>query len=291
MIHSMTGYHKLSFDYTGKTIHIEVKSLNSKSLDINTRIPSVYKEYELSVRELIHKYLVRGKVEFAIYVDLTDASYAATINQSLFINYYHQIKQISSETGIPIDNDIFSVITRFPDILQSDRQTIDEDEWKAISIKIEECLEMVSQFRKDEGISLETDIKQATEHILKLTDEVEKYEESRIKDVRSRMENNLKKLTESPDFEQNRFEQELIYYIEKLDINEEKVRLRNHCKYFLETIDSNQSAGKKLGFISQEMGREINTLGSKANHMEIQKIVVEMKESLEKIKEQVLNIL
>ena len=291
MTQSMTGYHKLSFDYAEKTIHIEIKSLNSKHLDTSTRIPSIYKEKELAIRELIHKQLVRGKVEFNIYVDMCGVSQASVINQDLFISYYKQLKEISDKAGIPFETDVFSVISKLPDILKQERQEIEDDEWNTILEKTKECLNMVAQYRTDEGVSLEEDIRNATNNILTMVNEVEPFETSRITEVKNRLLKNLEKLSETPEIDQNRFEQELIYYLEKLDINEEKVRLRNHCNYFLETLALNIPVGKKLGFIAQEMGREINTMGSKANDVNIQKIVVRMKDELEKIKEQVLNIL
>lgn len=291
MTQSMTGYNKLSFSYAEKTIHIEIKTLNSKHLDISTRIPSIYKTKELVIRELIHRNLVRGKIEFNIFVDMGGASQAAKINQELFVEYYNQLKGLSTNANIPMDSDVFSIITRFPDIMKQEREEIEDEEWNAILGKTEEALEMVTQYRKDEGLSLEKDVLGSTQRINKLIDDIIPFEEARITNVRARLMASLEKLIDKSKIDEGRFEQELTFYLEKLDINEEKVRLRNHCEYFIENLKSDIPSGKKLGFIAQEMGREINTLGSKANDLEIQKIVVEMKDELEKIKEQILNIL
>ncbi len=290
MIQSMTGYHKLSFNYAEKTIHIEIKTLNSKYLDINTRIPSVYKEKELAIRELIHNKLTRGKVEYNIYVDLSGSSSSTVLNQDLFIDYYNQLKEIAQKANIPFETDAFAVISKMPDIMKQERQEIEDEEWNNILAKTNECLDMVIQYRKDEGISLDKDIRQSTQNIQNMIYEVEPFEANRIEEVKKNLSKQLEKLPKSIETDKNRFEQELIYYLEKLDINEEKVRLRNHCNYFIETLNADTSSGKKLGFIAQEMGREINTMGSKANDSNIQKIVVQMKDELEKIKEQVLNI-
>lgn len=291
MTQSMTGYHKLSFDYAEKTIHIEIKSLNSKHLDIGSRIPAIYKEKELAIRELIHKHLVRGKIEFNIYVDMCGSTQASSINQDVFISYYEQLKEIAAKTDLTLNHEAISAITRFPDILKQTRQEIEDDEWNTILDKTKTALEMVVSYRKDEGVSMEKDIRESVLRIESLISEVEPFEKARIEEVKNRLKTNLEKLSDIPEMDENRFEQELIYYLEKLDINEEKVRLRNHCNYFLETLKISGPVGKKLGFIAQEMGREINTMGAKANQQAIQKIVVDMKDELEKIKEQLLNIL
>ncbi len=291
MTQSMTGYHKLSFDYAEKTIHIEIKTLNSKHLDINTRVPSIYKEKELAIRELIHKYLIRGKVEFSIFVDMCGSTQASTINQDLFLSYYKQLQDIAKKTDLDLKHDAFSVISRFPDIMRQERQEIEDDEWNTILSQTKACIDQVVQYRIDEGVSLKKDVLQSVNHIIELVEKVEPFEKSRIQEVKTRLMNNLEKLADTPEIDANRFEQELIYYLEKLDINEEKVRLRNHCAYFQDTIKLDIPVGKKLGFIAQEMGREINTMGAKANQVDIQKIVVEMKDELEKVKEQLLNIL
>ncbi len=291
MTQSMTGYHKLSFDYAAKTIHIEIKSLNSKHLDISARIPSIYKEKELAIRELIHKHLVRGKIDFNIFVDMCGSTQASNINQDVFISYYEQLKEIAAKTDLELNHEAVSVISRFPDILKQSRQEIEDDEWNTIMEQTKTALEMVVSYRKDEGVSMEKDIRESVERIESLIDKVEPFEQTRIEEVKSRLKTNLAKLADLPEMDENRFEQELIYYLEKLDINEEKVRLRNHCTYFVENLNMSMPVGKKLGFIAQEMGREINTMGAKANQQDIQKIVVEMKDELEKIKEQLLNIL
>ncbi|MGM0624791.1 MAG: YicC/YloC family endoribonuclease [Bacteroidota bacterium] len=291
MTQSMTGYHKLSFAYAEKTIHIEIKSLNSKYLDISTRMPSVYKEKELAIRELIHKKLMRGKVEYNIYVDMMPGANSTEINKELFVSYYEQLKQLRDQHNIPMDDNVMQIISNMPDIMKQEREKIADAEWDMILSMTEEALQQVIAYRKDEGKSLKEDVKAATIKIASLMDEVAPFEESRIENTRTRLKANLEKINEKLEVDEGRFEQELVYYLEKFDINEEKVRLKNHCNYFLETLDKEGPVGKKLGFITQEMGREINTLGSKANDPDIQRIVMIMKEELEKIKEQILNIL
>ncbi len=291
MTQSMTGYHKLSFDYAEKTIHIEIKTLNSKYLDINTRIPSIYREKELAIRELIHKELKRGKVEYNIYVDMMPGAQSTEINKELFAAYYQQLKDISTSEGIPMDKDIMNVISRMPDIMKQEREEIEDEEWDTILAKTGEAIDQVVAYRKDEGVSLHQDVKRSVTAIEQLMEDLLPYEANRIENTRERLMSNLEKLQDKPELDPNRFEQELVYYLEKFDINEEKVRLKNHCRYFAETLEKDGPVGKKLGFISQEMGREINTLGSKANDPDMQRIVVMMKEELEKIKEQVLNTL
>ncbi|MFP4664694.1 MAG: YicC/YloC family endoribonuclease [Bacteroidales bacterium] len=291
MTQSMTGYHKLSFAYAEKTIHIEIKSLNSKYLDISTRMPSVYKEKELAIRELIHKKLMRGKVEYNIYVDMMPGANSTEINKELFVSYYEQLKLLRDQYNIPMDDNVMQVISNMPDIMKQEREEIADEEWDLILSKTEEALQQVIAYRKDEGKSLKEDVKAATMKIASLMDCVAPFEESRVENTRTRLKANLEKIKDKIEIDEGRFEQELVYYLEKFDINEEKVRLKNHCNYFLETLGKEGPVGKKLGFITQEMGREINTLGSKANDPDIQRIVMIMKEELEKIKEQILNIL
>lgn len=291
MIQSMTGYNKISFDYAEKNITIEIKSLNSKYIDISTRIPSVYKEKELEIRDKIRKHLNRGKIEFSIYVDLYNGNTSNEINKDVFVSYYNQLKEISEESGIPLNGNVMEVISKFPDIMKQEKEKIKDEEWNLILDKINESLLELVDFRKDEGKSLKQDVEKSNNKILNLLEYLSEFEDARMDNIKDRLKQNLEKIKDKTDYDENRFEQELIFYLDKYDINEEKVRLKNHCEYFSETIDKYDMPGKKLGFIAQEMGREINTLGSKANDSEIQKIVVQMKEELDKIKEQLLNIL
>lgn len=291
MIQSMTGYHKLSFDHASKTIHIEIKSLNSKHADISMCIPPEYKEKELTLRELIKQYLKRGKIEYTIYMDKHAHDDTGKINKTAFTSYYRQLKDISENENIPMDPNIMQVISRMPDIMKQEKKKLSDKEWECILFHTKSALENVVQYRINEGHSMYKDIKASAENIITLLTKIKPFKESRIENTRQRLLTNLDKLQNKTDYDDNRFEQELAYYLEKLDINEEEIRLKSHCNYFLETIENEEMAGKKLGFITQEMGREINTLGSKANDMNIQKIVVEMKEELEKIKEMILNVL
>ncbi|MDA3819036.1 MAG: YicC family protein [Candidatus Delongbacteria bacterium] len=291
MIHSMTGYHKLNFDYMDKTIQIEIKSLNSKYLDISTRIPPVYKEKEMHIRDLIKKHLQRGKIEYSIHIDTNkDAETAPEINNSVFTSYYRQLERISENNNIPMDKNIMQVISKMPDILKQKEESISNEEWNALLSHTEKALEKMQEYRISEGHSMHDDMVSSINKIKSLIPEIENYEKERIESTKNRLLAALNKLESNAGYDKNRFEQELIYYLEKLDINEEKVRLANHCDYFIQTLDKDNMPGKKLGFISQEIGREINTLGSKANEMHIQKMLVEMKEELEKIKEMILNI-
>jgi uncharacterized protein (TIGR00255 family) len=291
MIHSMTGYHKLSFDYKEKTIQIEIKSLNSKFLDISTRIPAVYKEKEIFIRDLIKQYLHRGKIEYSIYIETSkDAETAPEINKSVFTSYYRQLERISNKNSIPMDDNIMQVISKMPEILKQETEKISDDEWDALLSNTKKALEKMLEYRINEGRSMYDDILASVNAVKLIIHQIEPYEKDRIESIKKRLLISLDKLEDKMDYDKNRFEQELIYYLEKLDINEEKVRLTNHCDYFIQTMEKDTIPGKKLGFISQEMGREINTLGSKANEMHIQKKVIEMKEELEKIKEMILNI-
>ncbi|MEA3448513.1 MAG: YicC/YloC family endoribonuclease [Bacteroidota bacterium] len=292
MIHSMTGYHKLSFDYLDKTIQIEIKSLNSKYLDISTRIPAVYKEKEMHILDMIKKHLQRGKIEYSIHIDThKDAEMAPEINNTVFTSYYRQLERISKNNNIPMDENIMQVISKMPDILKQKEEEISTEEWNTLMSHTEKAIEKMQEYRINEGGSMHDDMLSSINKIKSLIPEIETYEKERMKSTKNRLLTALNNLDSKADYDKNRFEQELIYYLEKLDINEEKVRLTNHCDYFIHTLNNDDMPGKKLGFISQEMGREINTLGSKANEMHIQKMVVEMKEELEKIKEMILNVL
>ncbi|MGM0503919.1 MAG: YicC/YloC family endoribonuclease [Bacteroidota bacterium] len=291
MIKSMTGYGKAECELKDKKITLEIKTLNSKNLDIFTKIPGIYKEKELDIRSEISKKLERGKVEFVLYYETTDFSKATTINPAVVKNYYHQLKTIADELNISSQEQLLQTIMRLPDTLSTEHEEINSEEWKAVLSTIGKAIEQVNEFRSQEGLHLEKDMKQRIETIDRLKDDLSNYEEARIERVKERLRENIKMLFEEHEVDNNRFEQEIIYYLEKLDITEEKVRLTNHCQYFTEMLNQGNAIGKKLGFIAQEIGREINTIGSKANDPDMQKNVVLMKDELEKIKEQVLNIL
>lgn len=291
MIQSMTGYGKSTVTYNDKKIVVEIKSLNSKALDISARIAPLYREKEMEIRNMIAKNLERGKVDFCLWIE-KDATEAATpINKALVQNYYNQIKEISDTCNIPLPQDWFYTLLRMPDVLSKvDIQTLEEDEWNAAKKAVEEAINALVNFRKQEGEALEKKFNEKINNIESLLHSIEPYEKERVTKIRERITDALEK-TIDVDYDKNRLEQELIYYIEKLDINEEKQRLANHLKYFRETMANGHGQGKKLGFIAQEMGREINTTGSKSNHAEMQNIVVQMKDELEQIKEQVLNVM
>lgn len=289
MIQSMTGFGRATLILPEKKISVEVKSLNSKQVDINTRIPSFYKEKELEVRSLLSSKLRRGKIELSIFIENTDSNSQHKINKDLVENYINSLQNLGDEKISA--GELLNIAMRHPDAIKVVREEINEEEWTAIMVVVNEAVESLVDYRKAEGHSLEIDIKEQILKIESLHSEVPKYEQERIDAIKERISTKLNEVLQTVDFDQNRLEQEMIYFIEKLDVSEEKVRLKNHCAYFIETMNSKESSGKKLGFISQELGREINTMGSKANHTEIQKIVVQMKDCLEKIKEQVLNVL
>lgn len=290
MIQSMTGFGKATAELPNKKITIEIKSLNSKQLDLSVRIPSIYKEQELAVRGLIARRLERGKVDFAIYIENTSKETTSQINQNILEGYYKQIKDASDKLNIAMPSDWFQVLLRLPDVLKYEVQETDEEEWKQVESTIGNAIDQLTKFRTQEGEMLAEIFKQKIANISRLLTEVEPFESERIEKIKTRIVEALEKI-ENFDYDKNRFEQEMIFYIEKLDINEEKTRLSNHLKYFLETMQEGSGQGKKLGFILQEIGREINTLGSKSNHVQMQQIVVQMKDELEQIKEQVLNVL
>jgi len=287
----MTGFGKAIAETPQKKITIEIKSLNSKQFDLNIKLPWLFKEKEPEIRSLISQKLDRGKIDFSIYVDSADQELATVINKGTVKNYYNQFKEIASELDIKLDDQIFSVIMKLPDTLKTDKNEIPEEEWNLVKNKISESLQIIDQYRIEEGNSIMTDIIKCIDKILTLLDQIGPFEEGRIKKVKEKLDSVLSDNIGNENIDKNRFEQELIYYIEKFDINEEKVRLRTHCDYFLETIKTDAPNGKLLNFICQEIGREINTIGSKANDASIQKLVVMMKDELEKIKEQTLNIL
>jgi len=291
MIQSMTGFGKASAEIGNKKITVEVKSLNSKQLDLSTRINGMYREKDIEIRNELSQKLERGKVDFSLYIDNSGKETVTQINQSVVEAYYKQISELSGKLGVPVPSDWFSVLLRMPDVLKTEAQELEEDEWLEVKKVIAEAINQFNDFRIQEGKSLETVFVNKIASIKQLSEEIGKYEAERIDSVKTRLHNNLVAIGEKVDYDKNRFEQELIFYIEKLDVNEEKVRLANHLNYFIETMQTEKAAGKKLGFIAQEIGREINTLGSKANHSEMQKLVVLMKDELEQIKEQVLNVL
>lgn len=291
MIQSMTGYGKATAELSDKKINVEIKSLNSKAMDLSTRIAPLYREKEIEIRNEIAKALERGKVDFSLWIDKKDACELITpINQDVVVAYYERIRTISETTGIPVPEDWFSTLLRMPDVMtKNDIQELSEEEWKAVHATVLQAIQNLVDFRIQEGAALEKKFREKISNIAKLLTSVDPYEKERVEKIKERITDALEK-TISVDYDKNRLEQELIYYIEKLDINEEKQRLSNHLKYFINTMEDGSGQGKKLGFIAQEMGREINTLGSKSNHAEMQKIVVQMKDELEQIKEQVLNV-
>ena len=292
MIQSMTGFGKAAIEYGGKKIAVEIKSLNSKQMDVSTRIAPLYREKDIEIRNELAQKLERGKIEFLLYLDNGSKESAAQINQPLVKSYYEQIKTASENLGIDTPENWFDVLLRLPDALKTESLELDENEWREISPAINRAIEQLQQFRIQEGKFLKTVFEEKINNIKNLLDQIALYEAERLEKIKSRLAENLKLMPDKVEYDRNRLEQELIFYIEKLDINEEKVRLRSHLDYFLETLNDREiSSGKKLGFIAQEMGREINTLGSKANHSEMQKIVVLMKDELEQIKEQALNVL
>lgn len=286
MIQSMTGYGKAVAEFSDKKITVEIRSLNSKSLDLNTRLPFLYKEKELEIRKLLSEKLQRGKVDFSINTESNAVNKAQQINPEIIKAYIGEFKQIVPEAS---DAELLTIVMRLPDVMAFTCKEIEDDEWNQAVEMILKAVENLTQFRLDEGKVLEQEFIQRNNSILSLLEQVEPFEKERILTLKERFIKNLGELTN--EYDQNRFEQELIYYLEKLDITEEKVRLKNHCDYFLHTLNGEEFNGKKLGFITQEIGREINTLGSKSNHSGMQKIVVQMKDELEKMKEQVLNIL
>jgi len=291
MVKSMTGYGKATGEINNKKISVEIKSLNSKQADISVRMPSLYKPKELTLRSLLNKNLSRGKIEFNLYVELLGEESNFNINSKLFKKYYEELSKASNEVDVNHNSDLIAIISKMPDVFKAEKSELDENEWLEISKTINEAIVNINDFRITEGQSLQKELTLRVNNISQLLSDVEQYEQERIETVKNRITSKLNEILDENSINKERFEQELIYYIEKYDVTEEKTRLSQHCKYFMETMNSQISEGKKLGFICQEMGREINTLGSKANHVELQKIVVQMKDELEKIKEQILNIL
>ena len=293
MIQSMTGYGKATAELPDKKINVEIKSLNSKAMDLSTRIAPAYREKEIEIRNEISKVLERGKVDFSLWIEKKEGADAIPVNKAILENYYLQLDSICNELGIPRPEpgDWLQVLLRMPDVMsKTEIQELSEEEWNTVHATVLEAVGHLVDFRKQEGAALEKKFREKITNINSLLEKITPYEKERVEKVRDRITEALEK-TLSVDYDKNRLEQELIYYIEKLDVNEEKQRLGNHLKYFISTMESGNGQGKKLGFIAQEMGREINTLGSKSNHAEMQKIVVQMKDELEQIKEQVLNVM
>ena len=291
MIQSMTGYGKAVVAFGEKKIHVEVKSLNSKQLDLNTRIAPLYREKEMEMRQMVAEALIRGKVDMSVWIEKDTVADPTPINAALVENYYQQIKSISEKTGIPVPEDWFYTLLRMPDVLtKTEVEELVEDEWVAVRGAVQEALKNLVDFRIQEGAALEKKFAEKIDNIERLLGEIVPYETCRVEKIKARIIDGLQQIP-GVEYDKNRLEQELIYYIEKLDISEEKQRLTNHLKYFRDTMREPAGQGKKLGFIAQEMGREINTTGSKSNQAEMQNIVVKMKDELEQIKEQVLNAL
>ena len=291
MIQSMTGYGNVVVAYKDKKVHVEIKSLNSKQLDLQTRIAPLYREKEMEMRQMVAEALIRGKVDMSVWIEKESAVDATPVNAALVENYYNQLKGIAQKVGIPEPEDWLYTLTRMPDVLtKTDVETLDDEEWVVVKGALADALKNLVDFRIQEGAALQKKFEEKIDNIAKLLADIEPYEKGRVEKIKARIEDGLKQIP-GVEYDKNRLEQELIYYIEKLDISEEKQRLANHLKYFRETMDEPAGQGKKLGFIAQEMGREINTTGSKSNQAEMQNIVVKMKDELEQIKEQVLNAL
>ena len=291
MIQSMTGYGKATAETGNRKVIIEIKSLNSKAMDISAKIIPAYRDKELDIRSRITAALERGKVDFALYIDVAAATGAQTINEAVFNNYLKQIESIALKTDYRVPDDIISTILRMPEVLDANQQDeVSDEEWQAVSKAVDQAINALVEYRKVEGAALEKKFREKISNISALLKSVEPYEQERVAKIKERIRTTMQN-TVGGNYDENRFEQEMIFYIEKLDISEEKQRLSNHLEYFIKTLEEGHGQGKKLGFIAQEMGREINTLGSKSNQAEMQNIVVRMKDELEQIKEQVLNVL
>lgn len=292
MIRSMTGYGKAEKEIEGKKITVEVRSLNSKQLDLGVKLPVSYREYELEFRNEVAKKLTRGKIDLFVFVETIKEDAPASINEDVFESYYKQIKSVAEQYQISLVNEpVVQTILRMPDVLHVERQEVTDAEVAALKSALSTALGEIEKFRLQEGTALIKDMLARVDLIESKIPEIEPFEKKRITTIKSRITSDISEVVPQANIDQNRLEQELIFYVEKLDITEEKVRLRNHCKYFREICEREETPGRKLGFVAQEMGREINTLGSKANDSDIQRMVVQMKDELEKIKEQVLNIL
>lgn len=291
MIKSMTGFGKATCELPSKRIIIEIKSLNSKQIDINTRLPNLYREKDFAIRNEIGQKLQRGKVDVTFYLESMMPDKISQVNEEVISEYHNQLKHVADKLGISNNTDFLRIIMPLPDTMKAAQPELDEEEWKLVQEGLSKAIEQLDDFRKQEGESMLQDVKQHSRNIRRLLEQITPFEKQRTEKIKVRIRESLDELALNENVDENRFEQELIYYIEKLDISEEKVRLKNHIDYFEETLEDEGPVGKKLGFISQEMGREINTLGSKASDSDIQRLVVNMKDDLEKIKEQILNIL
>lgn len=292
MIKSMTGFGKTTVEVGNKKVVIEIKSLNSKQLDLNLRMPNLYKEKEMEVRGMVKEWLDRGKVDMFIYFDNSETEKEVQINRSVVAQYFNQMLEIAeSLEAVPDKGELLQTVMRFPDTLQTKTEELKEEEWSQLKAGVVTALEAMNHFRMQEGKALIEDIVHRVRLIQDLSAQVPQFEKKRVEVIRQKLQEKLTEWTDVKNIDQNRMEQEIIYYLEKLDITEEKVRLANHCKYFIETVEKEEAPGRKIGFIAQEIGREINTMGSKANDHDIQKLVVRMKDELEKIKEQSLNVL
>jgi len=286
----MTGYGKAECELSHKKVTIEIKSLNSKQMDLNTRISPLFREKDLEIRRILSDRLMRGKVDFSLYTESLGDESATKINAGIVKNYYNQLELIAADLKIPLPETILQSILALPEVVKNEREELDEAEWDSILSIVDDALLAVDLFRTQEGAILRQDLISNIRSITSLLTEVDQYEEERVSRIKEKIYQDLKDIS-IEQINENRLEQEMIFYLEKLDVNEEKVRLLNHCTYFLTTLETDEAVGKKLGFIAQEIGREVNTLGSKANHTEMQKLVIQMKDSLERIKEQLLNVL
>jgi len=291
MLQSMTGFGKAVCELPNKIVNIEIRSLNSKQADVYLKLPALFKEAETELRSELMKKLVRGKIEFSIFYEMTTVERKTVINQPVLLDYMDQLRSLEMEEGVPGNEILLPLVMRLPDVFIVERQEFDLNEWKKIQVAIQSAIELLIDYRTNEGQQLAVDIQNRINGIQSMLPEIEAYEPERINRIRERMGNNLEEFLGKDKVDENRIEQEIILYLEKLDITEEKVRLKSHCNYFLETMALDEPIGKKLGFITQEIGREINTIGSKANDKDIQQTVVRMKDELEKIKEQLLNVL
>lgn len=290
MTHSMTGYGKAVAELPNKKITIEIKSLNSKQFDLFTRLPAAYREKEIALRNSLSRHLVRGKVDLSMNVEVIAKDVTSKIDHNVLSQYYREIKGLSTELDIPQPEEWFTVLLRLPDVMRQEQEELSEEEWNLIEEAVNRAVDETIAFRRQEGEMLSQVLTAKISNIRSLLEAVEPFEEERLEKVKSRIREGLSNL-EGVDYDKNRFEQEMIYYIEKLDLNEEKNRLAHHLDYFTATLKEEEPQGKKLGFIAQEIGREINTLGSKSNQSDMQRIVVQMKDELEQMKEQILNVL
>lgn len=290
MIKSMTGFGKATAEINGKKFSVEIKTLNSKQADVSVRMPSLFKEKEFAIRSLINQELERGKIDFSLGFETLGETNNFSVNKELFKKYYNELADMANELN-QSNTDLFTIVSRMPDVFKTDKQELEETEWQKVNELIVEAIAATNDFRITEGETLQQELLQRTNNILELLKQVDVYEPKRLEVVKERIATHLAEAVGKENINKDRFEQELIFYIEKFDVTEEKTRLTTHCNYFIETIKNDNSEGRKLGFITQEMGREINTLGSKANNVDIQMLVVQMKDELEKIKEQTLNVL